>query len=116
MAVRTSNKYGKIIVSDKAVAMCAWRAASECYGVVKVASNGPIDSLSSFLHKNTRVSGVKVTTIDNRIFLDLSVILKKGVSVEAVTESVRSVVTYSVESFTGMRVKQVIVNALGGKE
>ena len=113
MAVKTSNKYGKIVISDKAVAMCAYRAASECYGVSKVASNGLKDAISSFFHKNSRVKGIGVTTIDNRIFLEIAVVLKKGVSVDAVSESLRSVVTYSVESFTGMLVKQVKVKVKG---
>ena len=115
MAVMTSNKYGKIIVSDKAVAMCAYRAASECYGVVKVGPKGIFGRLFFLLNKHNRIKGIKVTTIDNRIFISLSVVLKRGVLVEAVTESLRSVVTYSVESFTGMRVKLVDVNVLGTK-
>lgn len=115
MAVMTSNKYGKIIVSDKAVAMCAYRAASECYGVAKVSPKGFFGRLFLFVKKTNQVRGIKVTTIDNRIFIDLSVVLKKGVLAEAVSESVRSVVSYSVESFTGMRVKRVNVNVVGIK-
>ncbi len=115
MAVMTSNKYGKIIVSDEAVAMCAHQAASECYGVVELVSKGLTDSLSSFFKKHRKTKGIKVTTLDNRIFIDIFAILKDGVQVDAVTESLRSVVTYSVEAFTGMRVKAVNVNVIGTK-
>ena len=115
MAVMTSNKYGKIIVSDEAVAMCAQRAASECYGVMELASKGFTDSISSLFKKNTATKGIKVTTVDNRIFIDIYVILKEGVLEEAVSESLRSVVTYSVETFTGMRVKSVNVHVVGTK-
>lgn len=52
-------------------------------------------------------------TEDNMIFIDIFVVLKLGVSVEAVTESLKSTVKYSVESFTGMRVKNVNVNVVG---
>ena len=113
MAVTTSNKYGKIVVSDEAVAMCAHRAASECYGVMALVSKGITDRVSSLRKRKAATKGVKVTTIDNRIFIDLYVVLKEGVLAEAVSESLRSVVTYSVESFTGMRVKSVNVHVVG---
>ena len=115
MAVMTSNKYGKIVVSDEAVAMCARRAASECYGVVELASKGFAGNFSSLFKSSTKTKGIKVTTVDNRIFIDVFVVLKEGVSAEAVSDSLRSVVTYSVEAFTGMRVKQVNVNVVGTK-
>ena len=85
MAVMTSNKYGKIVVSDEAVAMCAHRAASECYGVMELVSKGFTDSVSSLFKKKAATKGVKVTTIDNRIFIDLYVVLKEGVLAEAVS-------------------------------
>lgn len=115
MAVMTSNKYGKIIVSDEAVAMCAWRAASECYGVAELVNKGFTGNLASLFKTNAKTKGIKVTTVDNRIFIDVFAYLKEGVSAEAVVESLRSVVTYSVEKFTGMRVKQVNVNVVGTK-
>ena len=115
MAVKTSNKYDKITVSDEAVAMCACRAASECYGVVELVSRRFTDSLASLFKQNGNTKGIRVTTVDNKIFIDVFVILKQGVLVDAVTESLRSVVTYSVEAFTGMRVMQVNVNVVGIK-
>ena len=115
MAVMTSNKYGKIVISDEAVAMCAWRAASECYGVVALVPKGFTDSLSSILKNKSKTKGIKVSTVDNRIFIDIFVVLKEGVSADAVTDSLRSVVTYSVEAFTGMRVKAVHVNVVDTK-
>ena len=111
MAVKTSNKYGKITVSDEAVAMCAYHAASECYGVAALVSRG-LSSITSLLGKNKNTRGIRVTTVDSKIFIDVFVILKEGVLVDAVIDSLRSVVTYSVESFTGMRVINVNVNVV----
>ena len=116
MSVRTSNKYGKITVSDAAVAMCAAHAASECYGVVELVSKGFTDSFSSLFRQNGKTKGIRIASVDNQLFIDIFVILKAGVLVDAVTASLRSVVTYSVESFTGMRVSQVNVNVVGTKE
>lgn len=113
MAVTTSNKYGKIFVSDQAVALCALHAARECYGVVALVAKNPIDKLISFLKRRHSTRGIRISTIDNRIFIKLYVILKEGVREGAVVDSLRSMVTYSVERFTGMRVKNVDVKVLG---
>jgi len=111
MAVKTSNKFGKITVSDEAVAMCAFHAASECYGVAELVSRG-LRSITSLFGKNKYAKGIRVTTVGSRILIDVFVILKEGVQVDAVVESLRSVVTYSVESFTGMSVMGVNVNVV----
>jgi len=116
MAVKTSNKYGKITVSDEAVAMCAFHAASECYGVVELVSRRLTDSIASFFKNKKYTKGIRVATVDNKIYIDIFAVLKHGVAVDAVIDSLRSVVTYSVESFTGMRVMQVNVNVVGTKE
>ena len=113
MAVTTSNKYGKIIVSDQAVALCALHAARECYGVVALVAKNVFDKIISFFKKRHNTRGIKISTVDNRIFIKLYVILKEGVREGAVVESLRSIVTYSVENFTGMRVKNVEVKVLG---
>ena len=113
MAVTTSNKYGKIFVSDQAVALCALHAAQECYGVVALVAKNVIDKVVSFFKGRHNTRGVKICAVDNRIFISLFVILKEGVREEAVIDSLRSVVTYSVENFTGMRVKSVVVKVLG---
>ena len=57
--------------------------------------------------------GVRVVTTDNVAHIDIFVILKLGVNVEAVRESLTKAVTYSVEKYTGMRVKNVTVNVVG---
>ena len=111
MAVKTSNKFGKITVSDEAVAMCAYHAASECYGVAELVSRG-LDTITSLFGKNKQTRGIRVTTVGTKILIDLFVKLKEGVQVDAVVESLRSVVTYSVETFTGMRVMGVNVNVI----
>lgn len=115
MAVKTSNKYGRITVSDDAVGMVASYAASECYGVVELVSRRLTDSLASFFKQSTATKGIRVTCDDNKIFIDIFAILKEGISVDAVKESLKNTVIYSVESFTGMRVMQVNVNIVGIK-
>lgn len=115
MALRTSNIYGDITISDDAVAIIVSRVARECYGVADLVSRRLSDSILSILNKELVTKGVKLVTIDNRIFIDLYILLKADVNKEAVVESLKSTVEYHIELFTGMRVKAVNVHVLGVK-
>lgn len=54
-------------------------------------------------------------TNGDRIFIDVNVIIKYGVSINAVAESLKEGVKYKVEKFTGMIVDTVNVNIIGVK-
>lgn len=115
MSVNTSNVYGKISISDSAIAKVAKNAALECYGIVDTVSRKLSDSLSELLKKQPDGRGIKVTTSGDRIFIDVSVIIKYGVSINAVAESLKESIKYRVERFTGMIVDTVNVNVIGVK-
>lgn len=115
MPVTTSNTYGKISISDEAIAKVAAHAALECYGIVEMVPRTFMDSFSQLLKKETGGKGVKVVTSGDRIYIDIFVIIKFGVSISAVAESLKKAVKYKVEQFTGMIVDMVNVNILGVK-
>ncbi len=115
MSVNTNNAYGKISISDLAIAKVASNTAMESYGIVEMVSRRFTDSLYFLLKKDTVGRGVKVTTSGNRIYVDLYVVIKYGVSINAVAESLKEAVKYKVEAFTGMIVDTVNVNVIGVK-
>ena len=115
MPVTTSNTYGKISISDEAIAKVAAHAALECYGIVEMVPRTFMDSFSQLIKKETGGKGVKVVTSGDRIYIDIFVIIKFGVSISAVAESLKKAVKYKVEQFTGMIVDTVNVNILGVK-
>lgn len=115
MSVNTSNVYGKISISDQAIAKVAKSAAQECYGVVDTASRSITDSLTELLKKQPDGRGIKIVTNGDRIYIDVNVIIKYGVSINAVAESLKECVKYKVERFTGMIVDTVNVNIIGVK-
>lgn len=115
MAVTTSNKFGRINITDDAVAIIASRAAADCYGVVELVSRRLSDNIAQLFNKRAVGKGVKVNTIDNTVFIDIFVVLKLGVNAEAVKESLAKAVTYKVELYTGMRVKSVNINIVGAR-
>ena len=115
MPVTTSNIYGKISVSDEAIAKVAAHAALECYGIVEMVSSRLTDSFFQIVKKDPYAKGVKVTTVSDRIYIDVSVVIKFGVSISAVADSLKNAVKYKVEQFTGMIVDTVNVNIAGVK-
>ena len=114
MSVSTSNVFGKRSISDQAIAKVAKNAALECYGSVDTVSRRLGDSISELLKKSDG-RGIKVATSGDRIFIDVDVIIKYGVSINAVAESLKEGVKYKVERFTGMIVDTVNVNIMGVK-
>lgn len=115
MSVNTSNAYGKISISDLAIAKVASHTAIEGYGIVEMVSRHFTDSLAELLKKDVGGRGIKVTTSGNRIYIDVYVVIKYGVSINAVAESLKESIKYKVEKFTGMIVDTVNVNVIGVK-
>ncbi len=115
MSVNTRNAHGKISITDEAVIKVAGFAARQCYGIVDMVPRRFTDSIAELFKKEAHGRGVKVSTNGDRIFVDLYIIIKYGVSIDAVAESLRETVKYSVENFTGMIVDTVNVNIVGVK-
>ena len=113
MAVNTKNAYGQISISDEAIAAVAGHTAMECYGIVDMVSRRFTDHLADLFRKEQRTKGVKIETSGDRISIDLYVIIKFGVSISAVAQSLREAVKYNVERFAGMIVDTVNVNIIG---
>lgn len=116
MSVYTNNAYGQIFISDLAIAKVAANAAKESYGIVELATPRGWKRLSLCFNLGNGGNGVKVTTYGNRIYVDVSVIMKYGVSINAVAEALREEVKYKLEVFTGMLVDSVNVNVIGVKQ
>jgi uncharacterized alkaline shock family protein YloU len=116
MSVTTNNAYGKISISDAAIAKVAARSAMESYGIVEVYSHRVARRLVGYrLMKKGADKAIKVVASGNRIVIDVSVVVKYGVSISAVADSLKEAVKYDVERFTGMIVTSVNVTVVGVK-
>jgi uncharacterized alkaline shock family protein YloU len=113
MSLHTSNSYGEITITEDAVASVAGRLAMDCYGVVDKVPRNFSDACADMFKRNSLSRGVKVITKDNRIFVDLYVILSFGLNIKAVADSLKSTIKYGLESFTGMIVDTVNVHVVG---
>ncbi len=113
MAIKTENESGAIVVSDNVIARIAGVATSTCYGVVGMAYKSATDSIASLLKWDTITKGIKVSTADDKISIDLHIIVEYGVNINATCESIIENVTYAVENATGFKVGSVNVNVEG---
>ena len=113
MSVNTKNVYGQISISDEAIAAVAAHTARECYGVMETVSRRLTDYIAEIFQRSRRSRGVKVETLGDRIYIDLFVVLKYGVSISAVSETLREQVKYNVEKFAGMIVDTINVIVCG---
>jgi uncharacterized alkaline shock family protein YloU len=111
----TSNLYGKIVVSNQAIRTVAGASALECVGVWGLSGRFKPLTVKALARRKSFGRSVRVYIKENRIYLEINVILKYGVSVDAVTESIRSSVKYNVENFSGMIVECISINILGIK-
>ena len=52
MSVSTNNIYGKISISDDAIAKVAAHAALDCYGIVELVTRNLKDTITDLFNKN----------------------------------------------------------------
>lgn len=113
MSIKTENEHGAIVVSENVIARIAGLATSTCYGVVGMAYKSTTDNIAALLKWDSITKGIKVNTEDEKINLDLHVIVEYGVNIKAISESIINSVTYAVESAIGFKVGKVTVNVEG---
>ena len=113
MAVKTNNIYGKILISGNTIERFVAHVAKDCYGIVAFVPSSFWDKAVGFFRFRTYVAGVKVHTAGDRIFIDVSVTVKYGVSIKAVVDALKTSIKYQVEKFTGMIVDTMNVKVMG---
>ncbi len=116
MSVRTNNIYGKIIISDKTIERFVSYVARDCYGIVEFVPKNVRDSVVSFIKFGKTVKGINVKSNGDKITIEISVVVKYGISIKAVVEALKESVKYRVEKFTGMLVDVINVNVMGVKQ
>ncbi len=107
MKGRMSTNKGDILIDADVLAQYAGSAAVECFGVVGMASINMKDGLVKLLKRESVSHGVNVAVEENKIWVDLHIIVAYGVSISAVAENLISNVKYKVEEFTGLEVAKI---------
>ena len=109
MKGQMNTNMGAITVDDDVLAKYAGSAAVECFGVVGMASVNMKDGIVKLLIRDNVKHGVNVNVEDNKLQIELHIIVAYGVSIMAVSENLVDNVKYKVEEFTGMTVSKITV-------
>ncbi|MBR3040762.1 MAG: Asp23/Gls24 family envelope stress response protein [Lachnospiraceae bacterium] len=106
---------GSIIVDNNVIANFAGNVALECYGVVGMAAVNVRDGFVGLLKKDSMAKGIIVSCENNKVTINLHIIVAFGCGVVAVANNLMSEVKYKVEQFAGLDVEKVNVFIEGVK-
>ena len=99
MAAVVKKDWGRIEVTDGVIAKLAGLTATECMGVLGLASS---DGWTDLLKKDSVDRGVRINSNEDTIKIEINIIA-------AVAQNVIDSTKYNVESMTGMNVECVDV-------
>ncbi len=103
---------GSIHVSPNAVATIAYHATLRSYGVVGLASKNLASGLAQTITKDP-TRGISVRYDDDKIDIDIYVIIQYGTRITSVATSVANTVQFNVEKALGVRVNSINVHVAG---
>lgn len=104
---------GKVNIADDVLSIISNIAAMEIEGV-KGLSSGIADDIAGMINKKHQNNkGVKVEIINDKIYLNLSIIVQFGIKIPEIAWKVQENVKNAVESMTEMKVAQVNVHVSG---
>lgn len=115
MKGQMDTELGRIIVDEDVLAKYAGSAAVECFGVVGMASVNMKDGIVKLLKRDNLRHGVNVLLENDKLIIELHIIVAYEVSILAVAENLVDNVKYKVEEYTGMEVGKIIVCVEGVK-
>lgn len=104
----TPRELGDIGVSNEVFETVAATCTRKIAGVAGLeAADGLVDSLSKVWGRGDAPKGVKVTTGENDVTIDMTVILEEGYAIPQVTGTIQREVKSVIEEMTGHSVKAV---------
>jgi len=112
LASPLDSSLGRITISSDAIAHIVGETARECYGVVGMASRGPVGKL---LGKRERLKqGIQIARDpEGGVTIDLHVVVEYGLNLAEVASTVRNRVSYEAARLTGLPVRSVEVHIDG---
>lgn len=94
--------------------MVAGGAAIDCYGIVGMASKNQIkDGLTEILRKENFARGIIVRQEEDRIHIDMYIIVSYGTKISEVAHNVQTKVKYTLDHTVGLAVDSVNIYVQG---
>lgn len=109
MSAKLENQYGTISIENEVIARVAGFTAIDCYGIVGMAAKNVKDGLVQLLKRESLTKGIKINVNEDKISIDMHIIVEYGTNITAIAENTISTVKYKVETVCGLSVEQVNV-------
>lgn len=114
MSIELTTKFGQIDISNEVIAMVAGGAAIECFGIVGMASKHQIrDGLTDILRRENFTRGVIVRQEDDKVYIDMYIVVSYGTKISEVAHNVQSTVKYTLDKTVGLSVESVNIYVQG---
>ncbi len=107
MIGKLKTKRGQVNIKNEVLAKVAGVTAVECYGIVGMAMVNMTSGITKLMMGDNITKGISLNVKNNKIDIDLHIVVEYGVNIKAVTENIISNVTYKLESFSGLEVSSV---------
>ncbi len=107
--IKTNTDKGCIRVSGEVFTALVGAAATNCFGVRGMAKRSTSDGLVHLLKKEAMGKGVHVTFHENEnaISIELHIIVKTGVNIPVICDTISSEVRYKITKDTAVEVRNV---------
>ncbi len=104
---------GTVEVADAAIISVIHQAVLSCYGVVDMAPRGFGSAVGKRLGFNSTARGIDISVNDDRVSIELSLVVEYGTPIFQVATNVMQTVKFQVEQVLGLQVEQINVTIDG---
>lgn len=116
MSLEINNEYGHVSISDDVIASVAGGAAVSCYGIIGMASKNQVkDGITEILRKENYAKGIVVEKDEEKLVIDLYIIVMYGTKISEIANNVQSSVKYQIEKTLGVKVDEINIYIQGIK-
>lgn len=106
---------GSVHIANEVLADLAGYATLEGYGVVGMASPTVADGVAQLLPRQKLRKGVKITSGDEGVLVDLYVVIEHGTNLAEVSHNLANRVTYTLTTTADVKVTGVEVHVMDVK-
>lgn len=114
--IKLENHLGSIDISHDYFVNLVGNAVVSCFGVAAMSTAGAKQGLMQHVSKRETLNkGIKVRVKNQKLVIDLHIIVTYGTNISAIVKSIMHKVQYTVEENTGFNVARVNVYVDGMK-
>ena len=103
------NESGTIEITNDAIAGIVSTAVNSCYGVRGMANKSISDGIVQILKMDNSRKGISLTFKDDAVDIQLHIVVRHGVNINAIGDSIIEQVKYNVERMAGISVGHIDV-------